>query len=155
MTDASPLDPRMRIVWSLADAAIWLVVVLVIGSADLAAWSQLGTPPLVLTALALAAAVAHVWWWPRAAYREWRYHLGEENLELRHGVFFRTLSAIPYGRVQHVDTTQGPIDRLVGLSRLVIHTASASTDKVIPGVSDEAAAALRATLLARAGADDV
>ena len=155
MTDATALDPRMRVVWTIVDAAVCFVVVAVVLAADLAAWAELGTPPLVFAGPVALAAAAHVWWWPRAAYRAWQYRLGEDNLELRHGVVFRTLSVIPYGRVQHVDTTQGPVDRLVGLSRLVVHTAAASTDKVIPGVSDAAAAELRTTLLARAGVDDV
>lgn len=155
MAELTALDPRMRTVWTLLDAAIWLGAVIVVGGVDLAVWTSAGTPPLIVTGLVAVAGVIHVRWWPRAAYNAWRYELGEENLELRHGVLFHTLSVIPYGRVQHVDTTQGPIDRLVGLSRLVVHTASASTDKVIPGVSGDAAASLRATILARAGVDDV
>lgn len=145
----------MRVVWTLIAAAIWLGVVAAVAIGDLALWASAGTPPLIITGAVAIAAVAHVVWWPRAAYRAWHYRLGPDNLELHHGVIFRTLSVIPYGRVQHVDTTQGPIDRMVGLSRLVVHTAAASSDKVIPGVSDEAARWLRGTILARAGVDDV
>lgn len=155
MDDPQPLDPRMRVVWTLIDAAIWLGVVAAVAVGDVTLWASAGTPPLILTGVAAIAGIAHVIWWPRAAYRAWRYRLGPDNLELHHGVVFRTLSVIPYGRVQHVDTTQGPVDRLVGLSRLVVHTASASSDKVIPGVSDDAAHWLRGTILARAGVDDV
>ena len=59
---------------------------------------------------------------------------GPDALELRHGVVRRIHSAIPY-RVQHIDVAQGPVERAVGLSRLVLHTASAGTDAIIPGIA--------------------
>jgi len=89
-----------------------------------------------------------------ANYRHWSYELAEEALELRHGILQRTHSAIPYWRVQYIDVQQGPIERALGLSRLVVHTAAASTDAQIPGIAADRAEALRRVLLARAGTGD-
>ena len=61
--------------------------------------------------------------------------MAADALELRHGVVRRIHSAIPYFRVQHIDVAQGPFERAVGLSRLVLHTASAGTDATIPGIA--------------------
>ena len=58
----------------------------------------------------------------------------------------RRLSVVPYGRMQFVDVTAGPIDRLFKLSTVQLHTAAASTDARIPGLPNAEAARLRDTL---------
>ena len=93
-----------------------------------------GPPGLLAGLIAVAGGLA-AWWWPRSRYRHWRYQVAPDALELRHGVVRRIHSAIPYFRVQHIDVAQGPVERAVGLSRLVLHTASAGTDATIPGIA--------------------
>ena len=92
---------------------------------------------------------------PRAAaVGEQRVLVAEDALELRHGVVRRVHSAIPYFRVQHIDVAQGPVERAVGLARLIVHTASAGTDATIPGIAAGDAEGLRRLILARAGHGD-
>ena len=91
---------------------------------------------------------------PRARHRHWRYQVAEDALELRHGVVRRIHSAIPYFRVQHIDVAQGPVERAVGLARLIVHTALAGTDATIPGIAAGDADGLRRLILARAGSGD-
>jgi membrane protein YdbS with pleckstrin-like domain len=112
-----------------------------------------GPPGLAAGLLAVAGGLA-AWWVPRARYRHWRYHVAPDALELRHGVVRRVHSAIPYFRVQHIDVAQGPVERAVGLARLVLHTASAGTDATIPGIAAGDAEGLRRLILARAGHGD-
>lgn len=101
-----------------------------------------------------AAGVVFAWWWPTVRYRHWTYRLGVDTLDLEHGVAFRTRSVIPYFRVQHVDTSQGPIDRRLGLANLKVQTASSATDADIPGLSTSDADEIRRVILDRAGAGD-
>lgn len=156
---ARRLDPRVRLVWALqgvltALVAGLLALVFEVAALRLALGARPPWPP-GLPAVLLALLVAGVgWWWAAADYRSWRYTLTDEALELRHGVVVRTCSAIPYFRVQHVDIAQGPLERSFGLARLVVHTASASTDKTIPGVRSAEAQALRQVILARTGSGD-
>ena len=56
-------------------------------------------------------------------------------------------------RVQNVDVSQGPLERWLGLKKLTIRTASASTDATIPGLDDADAEQLRIRILERAGQD--
>jgi membrane protein YdbS with pleckstrin-like domain len=43
---------------------------------------------------------------------------------------------VPYVRVQHIDTSRGPIERAVGLSTLVVYTAgSRGADVTISGLT--------------------
>ena len=55
----------------------------------------------------------------------------------------------PYGRLQFVDVKAGPIDRAFGLVSVQLHTASATSDAAIPGLSPDVAAELRDRLAAK------
>lgn len=86
-------------------------------------------------------------------YQHWRYGLRDDILVLQHGVWSRQRSITPYYRVQNVDLTAGPLERWLGLQRLTIQTASASTDATIPGLDKQAAKELAERILLRAGRD--
>jgi membrane protein YdbS with pleckstrin-like domain len=83
---------------------------------------------------------------PYMRYRRWRYALREHDLWIRQGLLTVTVSVIPYRRLQFVDTRQGPLDRLFGLSQLVVHTAALGTAGRLPGLDAEHAERLRETL---------
>jgi uncharacterized protein len=157
VTAARTLDRRIVVVWTVQIAALFLVLALVALAVDVGARIGGAHPPwppgLAAVLVALAGGLL-AWWYPRADYRYWRYQVAEDALELRHGILRRVHSAIPYFRVQHIDVTQGPVERLVGLSQLVIHTASAGTDATIPGIAAHEAEDLRRRILAKAGTGD-
>ena len=154
---ARELDRRIVVVWTVQEAVGYGVLAVVLLAADLGARlagvEVPGPPGLAAGLVAVAGGVA-AWWVPRASYRIWRYQLAEDALELRRGLVRRIHSAIPYFRVQHIDVAQGPVERAVGLSRLVLHTASAGTDATIPGIAAGDAEGLRRLILARAGHGD-
>ena len=115
-----------------------------------------GLPTVVRVGLLLAAglAVALALWWPGLCYRGWRYRLTEQAIELRHGVLTLRRSVVPYFRVQHVDVSQGPVERALGLARLKVHTASAGSDASLPGVGLDRAEEVRRLVLDRAEEGD-
>ncbi|HET9872042.1 MAG TPA: PH domain-containing protein [Propionibacteriaceae bacterium] len=76
-------------------------------------------------------------------WRSWGYVEREDDLYITHGVLFRTLVAVPYGRMQLVEVESGPLERAFGLASVSLHTASASTDATIPGLNPQEAARLR------------
>jgi membrane protein YdbS with pleckstrin-like domain len=78
------------------------------------------------------------------------YVLREDDLVFRRGILYSRLVAVPYGRMQLVDITRGPVARALGLAELRLVTAAASTDVTLPGLPEQAAAALRDELVARA-----
>ena len=80
----------------------------------------------------------------QALYRSWGYRLDDDALELERGVITNVETAVPYVRVQHVDTQRGPLDRLLGLGRVVVYTAgSRGADVTIPGLTPDQARDLR------------
>jgi uncharacterized protein len=78
----------------------------------------------------------------------WGYAERNDDLIVRRGVLIRRLSVIPYGRMQFIDVTAGPLERALGLATLRMHTAAAASDARIPGLESAAAAALRDQLAA-------
>jgi membrane protein YdbS with pleckstrin-like domain len=75
--------------------------------------------------------------------RAWGYAEREDDLLVRRGVMFSRLSVVPYGRMQFIDVTAGPVERSFGLATVRMHTAAAASDARIPGLSREEAARLR------------
>jgi membrane protein YdbS with pleckstrin-like domain len=75
--------------------------------------------------------------------RAWGYAEREDDLIVRRGVMFRRVSVIPYGRMQFVDVTAGPFERLMGLATVPLHTAAAASDARIPGLPSDEAQRLR------------
>jgi hypothetical protein len=73
----------------------------------------------------------------------WGYAERRDDLMVRRGVMIRRLSVIPYGRMQFIDVTAGPVERTLGLATLRMHTAAAASDARIPGLSRDQAARLR------------
>jgi membrane protein YdbS with pleckstrin-like domain len=80
--------------------------------------------------------------------RAWAYAERDEDLFVRRGVLFSRLSVVPYGRMQFIDVTAGPIERSFGLATVRLHTAAAASDARIPGLSRDEAARLRDRLAA-------
>ncbi len=78
----------------------------------------------------------------------WGYAERKDDLMVRRGVLIRRQSVIPYGRMQFIDVTAGPLERSMGLATLRMHTAAAASDARIPGLDQAAAAALRDQLAA-------
>src|SRR5207253_9967045 len=76
-------------------------------------------------------------------YRSGGYAEREDDLLIRRGVMFARLSVVPYGRMQFIDVTAGPLERAFGLATVRLHTAAAATDARIPGLKREEAARLR------------
>ncbi|WP_158275786.1 PH domain-containing protein [Bifidobacterium catulorum] len=52
-----------------------------------------------------------------------RYSIGKHDVMLHKGWLLRDTTTIPYNRVQHVETKQGPLLRRFGLTAVEIHTA--------------------------------
>jgi membrane protein YdbS with pleckstrin-like domain len=118
-------------------------------------------------AFAVAYFVWGQWWWlagavavgvvslvgialePRRV-RSIRYRLREDDLLFRRGIMFQRQVAVPYGRMQLVDITRGPVARALGLADLKFVTAAAATAVTLPGLPMEEADRLRDHLVALA-----
>ena len=138
----SPRLHRVRHVESLVPTVVVAVVVAIFGVRN---WSTVITIVSVLAVL-VAGAVLDVLLQRRVA--AWRYQEREDDLLVQRGLMIRRLSVVPYGRMQFVDVTAGPVERSFGLATVRLHTAAAATDARIPGLEAAEAARLRDQLAA-------
>ena len=142
-------DPRARSLWTAAGAAAGLLS----GALAAAGLTVLGVWP-VGAGLAVAAIAGGVSF-ARAAWRRRTWLVGSRALELQRGVVIHRATSIPFDRIQQIDVERGPMERVMGLSQLVVRTAAATTDATVVGLSPADADALRQRLLELAGIDDV
>nr|WP_022883351.1 PH domain-containing protein [Glaciibacter superstes] len=75
------------------------------------------------------------------------YQLRADDLLFRRGIMFQRFVSVPYGRMQLVDITRGPVARWLGLADLKFVTAAASTGVSIPGLPESEADGLRDRLV--------
>ncbi len=144
------LDPRVRTYWWVRGA---IRVVILGGAAVVIDFGLVlprllpdGLPVGVLAGGVTLALVALGVALPPIAYERWRFALREHDLWIRQGILLRSVSVIPYRRLQFVDTEQGPLARLFGLSELVVHTAAPGTSGRVPGLDADEAERLRERL---------
>lgn len=142
----------MRTAWLL----VWLPWILIPGLLAVVVALVAGAPSLVSIALLVvtlvSAAVAIVG--VHAVWRRWGYVVTADATELHHGVVSHRMSVIPYHRIQQIDLQRGPIQRGLGLTTVILRTASATSDGTIPGLLAPDAEGLRHWLVRRAGIDD-
>jgi uncharacterized protein len=151
VTQALALDPPLDAVeWRRVSGRLIMIEELqvlasavVVVVANLVALRFIGNriPLLVATAaivIALVRAVVVV-----RSVRSWGYAERDDDLLVRHGLFLRKLSIVPYARMQFVDVTGGPMERMFGLATVTMHTAAAASDARIPGLPTAEAARLR------------
>lgn len=132
---------------NIREALIGIVVVIVLGAGGL---NSAGAIALALAGILVAALVAWLRWSSTS------YEVREGSLRFRTGLLSPDETAIPLGRVQGLDTAQGPVQRLFGVHQLHVQTAGggAEGEIVLRAVSDARARELReATGLAELGSD--
>jgi membrane protein YdbS with pleckstrin-like domain len=139
--DWQPVSPKLaqqrRII-----LAVQALVVSVVGAVVL---FVVAAPIWVVMALIVIGIAAVAWAWVlvgRSA-RSWSYAEREEDLYIKHGIMFRKLVTVPYGRMQYVDVHAGPLDQAFRIANLHLHTAAPGTSAHIPGLPAEEAARLR------------
>ena len=146
-----PGEPWVRVSPKLATMRRLLNIgagaVLLVGLTVLAAMAS--TWAAVLVAVLGVAALGWGWVVVGRSVRSWGYAERAEDLLVTRGVLNRQLVVVPYGRMQFVDVTAGPLDRRFGLATVQLHTAAAASDAQIPGLVPAEAARLRDRLAAR------
>jgi hypothetical protein len=108
------------------------------------AWEPAG--PVV----GIIGAIALVWGWFAVGrnFRSWGYIERADDMLVTHGAMFKRLTVVPYGRMQLVDVKAGPIARSFGLVSVKLHTAAATSDAQVRGLTPDDAGALRDRLTA-------
>jgi membrane protein YdbS with pleckstrin-like domain len=149
------LDPRVipleRISGGLFIAGIAAGSLVAISVALLVSDGMPGVLRIILPALWLVLALTGAWHayrWPLRAYQHALYRVDEQGIEIRSGVYWRVVINVPRSRVQHIDVSQGPIERRFGLGTLIVYTAGTDHARVaLSGLEHGRALRIREHLL--------
>ncbi len=127
-----------RLPWTIAVLLAFVVMALLVEP-----WMWVG---VVVTGIFLAWQV----WLIPAQVRLLGWQETEDELLITKGKLWHTFTVVPYGRIQFVDVTAGPVERALGMKTLKLHTASASSDSSVEGLPADTADALRDRLAVKA-----
>ncbi len=151
---ANKLDARAKTAWRLQIAAgmavgllllVIYTVAMVVIDASLLWWLLPVIGFVVLLVLWLGPAV-------ELMYRRWRWEVTQTEVRLQSGLIIIKRTVIPMARIQHVDTSQGPILRMFDLSE--VHVSTAAGSHKIPMLAEADAAAIRDRIAALAQVTD-
>jgi membrane protein YdbS with pleckstrin-like domain len=148
------LDPRVvpmhRIVGFIVTVCVSLSILLG-GVIALVVRSIPGSRLALVVAIWVLVSLVLGWFcyiWPPIEFRHMSYRVDRDGIEIRHGVFWRTVISVPRSRVQHLDVSQGPLQRSFGLGTLRIYTAGTEHAQVdLAGLEHTRALRIRDFLL--------
>ena len=101
-------------------------------------------PTGLITGIVALLGLAAIILLPRRRWRAWGYREEADELHIRHGLLVRTNTVVPFGRVQHIDVAQGPVERRFRLATLILHTAGTRGAAVpLPGLPFDEAERMR------------
>lgn len=137
-----PVEPAYRNVLRVRMAMTWIPLIIgalvLDGAIDDTMYH--GLPSILVPLLALISlSVA-----PQRIYSHLGYRLTDRLLQVVRGWMFHTDTIVPFVRVQHIDVTRGPVEKLFGTATLVVHTAGTHNSVVnLPGLAPATAAEIR------------
>lgn len=152
-SDLSPVEPAYLNALRLRAAIFWIP--LFAASFILDRFVLAGTPveglaPVLVGLFALGGVLVA----PGRVYRRLGYALDERLLRTVRGWMFHADTVVPFVRVQHIDVTEGPVDKMFGIATLVVHTAGTHNSVItLPGLSRSRAAEIRDAIRAEIRAD--
>ena len=132
---------------------ILLVYLILMGCAPLLLLLETGIAPRfliaaeALLAIAFAVNMAYV----RQIYTFKGYQTDDEGMSYRSGIFFPTVTTLPFCKIQQVSIRMNPLSRIFGLCYLdVINGAQGIANQMtIPGLTHDEAETLKSLLMAK------
>jgi uncharacterized protein len=101
-------------------------------------------PQGVLSGAVMLIALMLLIFVPMRRYNARGYQMSADRLRVVRGILWHYDSVVPFGRVQHIDLHQGPIERFFGIARLTLHTAGTHNASVtLPGLGADLAREMR------------
>ena len=139
----------------LSNAIFWALVIvgaslwLILNNLTYPQWINIAGGVLLLILIGLSIFFSY------RLYSTMGYALRQKDIVFKKGYLWRSMTVVPFNRIQHAEVEQGPIDRFFDLSRLKIYTAGgSSSDLDIPGLKPAESESIKFFILDRTGGDE-
>lgn len=138
----SPNMPKVKIISEMIGNVIGFIVLIVLFWLD----NYFNWPHWVawiLIGLLIFSVVGTIWSCiePKFSYRNWRYQVDQEFLQLSYGIFKKEWVTVPMSKIQSVSTSQGPI--LAAYQMRTIQVETMGSSHTIPCLDENTALELR------------
>lgn len=151
------VDPKAIKVWQIEGTIITVVSALAAAVCSAFAWHEFIPTfiPVILWIIAALLGIALIGIIPVIRWKRCKYEVKEDQIDIQRGWFIIKRTIVPMVRVQHVDTSHGPLLRSYKLAS--VHISTAATVHEIPALPVEEASELRDQIasLAKVRDDDV
>jgi hypothetical protein len=145
-----PLERGYLSVLRIRSAIVWLTLSAIAAAADAGLHWRFGIPFGFLAGLVFGWGVITVVFLVPGRWRRWGYAFTDRELHVANGWLTRRHTVVPVSRVQHIDVSQGPLERSAGVATLSLHTAGTEQNLVVlPGIRRERAEEIRDVIRSR------
>lgn len=121
------LNPSVRACWVIKGFFASLIMPLILGSVFFIEFIDFGMILLLFYLIFILIINVIVILWAVMFYNRYTYQIGEKSINIKRGILWKKDVTIPYERIQHVSTTRGPIEQLLGLHIINIFTAGTAS----------------------------
>lgn len=150
LVSLQPLERAYLRVLRIRSAITWLGLATMAAVADAILNWRTAIPFGVSVVPIVASGVLAVVVLVPGRWRRWGYAFTETELHVAQGWLTQTHTVVPVARVQHIDVSQGPIERGAGVATLILHTAGTEGSLVrLPGISRQRAEDIRDAIRGR------
>jgi uncharacterized protein len=145
-----PLERGYLTVLRIRSVFLWLTLSAIAAAADASLHGRFGIPFGFLAGLVFGWGVITVVFLVPGRWRRWGYAFTDRELHVANGWLTRRHTVVPVSRVQHIDVSQGPLERSAGVATLSLHTAGTEQNLVVlPGIKRERAEEIRDVIRSR------
>lgn len=143
--ELTKLHPNYKLLMRLGAVFIGLIVMFVGLAVDGAIQAEEVPIPFgIVSGLAILLALFIIIRIPLARYNARGYQISRDRLRVVRGIMWRSDTVVPFGRIQHIDVDQGPIERALDIATMTLHTAGSHNASVsLPGLGHELAVQMR------------
>ncbi len=114
MKEFQRVSKRAKVLWTITRLIFMLVAV--------GFTAILTSNPIILISVA-AVLLLFAIIYPQVEYIQWSYCITDDRIEIKKGIIWRSHTIVPVGRIQHVESSNGVLQRMFRLSTVKIYTA--------------------------------
>ena len=143
--ELTKLHPNYKLLMRIGAIFIGFVILIVGLAVDGAMQAEEVPIPFgIATGVATLIALFIIIRIPLARYNARGYQISRDRLRVVRGILWRSDTIVPFGRIQHIDVDQGPVERALDIATMTLHTAGSHNASVsLPGLGHELAIQMR------------
>ncbi len=119
-------EPKLKALWQATNLILFVIVLLI--PVIMAIVSKETTVVLWFGGIIIFIFLLVAIYIP-AFFKTLEYTIDAEGVKLKKGVFWRRRTTVPFSKITNIDITQGPLERMLGFSRIHIQTAGSNSSE--------------------------